>query len=134
MYEMELPKTIEAWLALTELPLPGRYLVLNVGILEARVSECRAAGVQGLPRQRADENQLFVRLPNITVGYAAAGTTLHRLPVDFGPVARAIFEEAGRRYLTGERLLPHHYTLGVRPDGDFAFPDGETNLVTLERN
>jgi hypothetical protein len=131
---MMLPKTIEAWLALPEVPLPRRYLVTNVGVLEARLEDCRRSGVPGLPRAQPDEAGLAVRLPNITVDAGDAGPVFYRLPLDFGPIAKAIFEAAGRAYAQGQQLLPCHYTFGMREDGAFAAPDGATTRVSLERN
>jgi hypothetical protein len=54
-----LPRTIEDWKALPELPL-GRYLVVNLGMMDAPLLACRAAGIQGLPPPEGDEVGLDV--------------------------------------------------------------------------
>lgn len=46
----ELPHTVAEWNALPGLP-PGRYLVVNIGFMEALLVECRAANVEGLPEK-----------------------------------------------------------------------------------
>lgn len=116
-----LPKTIDEWKALPELP-PGRYLVINLGIMDASLVKCRAANVEGLPPPDGDEPELAVRLPNVTVEEGSAAR-VYRLHVDFGPIAQAIFDEAGRWYRMGRRFLPTHLTFGMNLDGAFATPD-----------
>ena len=123
-----LPKTVEEWMALPELPL-GRYLVVNLGAMEADVSLCRVAGVQGLPPKKAEsERGLAVRLPNVTVDDAGQ-PRVYRLPLDFGPVVEAIFDEAGRWHAAGRSLLPCHYSFGVRADGAYVIPDGAQSAM-----
>jgi hypothetical protein len=117
-----LPRTIEDWKALPELPL-GRYLVVNLGMMDAPLLACRAAGIQGLPPPEGDEVGLDVRLPNITVE-ERGHERLYRLPLDFGPIAKAMYDDAGRLYQRGQHLLPAYYTFGIASDGAYAIPEG----------
>ena len=129
-----LPKTIDEWKALEVLPLPGRYLLLNLGAMNASLAQCRAAAVEGLPPQRRpDEPGSAVGLPNITIEERGQ-PKVYRLPLDFGPVVKAIFDEAGRWHANGRSLLPAFYTLGIRADGAYAMPDGASRATDLRRN
>ena len=101
---MDLPRTIEEWKQLRELPA-GRHKVVNLGAMEASVAKCRIANVAGLPPQQPGEAWLAVRLPNVTVEENGA-SHVYRLGLDFGPVVDAIFHEAGEWHARGRRLLP----------------------------
>ena len=74
-----------------------------------------------------------MKLPNITIE-DPTGLAVRRLPLDFGPVISAIFEEAGRLHARGLRLLPFYYSLGILEDGAFAMPDGAVIPQSLQRN
>lgn len=117
----ELPHTIGEWKALPELP-SGRYLVVNVGYKEASLIECRAANVEGLPPPEGDESDCGIRLPNITVQEGSTAR-VYRLHVDFGSIAKAMFDHAGQLYARGQNLLPMYCTFGMNSEGAFAIPD-----------
>ncbi len=64
-----------------------------------------------------------MRSANVTVEEKGA-PRIYRLGLDFGPVVKAIFDEAGEWHARGRSLLPCFYTLGVDANGAFAIPDG----------
>ena len=128
--QLKLPKSIPEWKHLPELPM-GHHLVVNLGAKVESLLECRAAGVMGLPPPRgADETESYVSLPNITVEERGS-PCVYRLPLDFGPIVKRLFDYAGRAHATGGNLLPWYFTLGMREDGAYAIPDGAVGPPTL---
>ncbi len=128
--QLKLPKSISEWKQLPELPM-GHHLVVNLGAMIKPIPECRAAGVNGLPSPVAtDETGLSVSLPNITVEERGV-PRVYRLPLDFGPIVKRLFDNAGRAHAAGVNLLPRYFTLGMREDGAYAIPDGAVGPPTL---
>jgi hypothetical protein len=118
---MQLPRTIEEWKRLPELR-PGRYKVTDVGGMRQTIANCRASGVQDLLPLQPDEARLDAHLPNITI-QEDGEQRVYRLGLDFGPIVKAIFDEACELLACGRSLLPAYYKLGIDSNGAFAIRD-----------
>jgi hypothetical protein len=118
------PKSkVQTWLDLPELEI-GEYLVTNMGFLIAPLDECLRLRVPGIPPGIDTPEDKAATLPTITIA-ADGGERQFRLPTDFGPIARAVFENARQAFEErGRRLLPWIYRLGSDERGAFMVPHG----------
>lgn len=107
--------SIEAWLALPLLD-DGTHDVHNIGVLLAPLGRCRELGVPGLPPPERDESELGVTLATAETP-GAIGLVLHRVPAEFGGIARLVLEDGMRARAAGHPFFPARYRFGHAADG-----------------